>query len=95
MTSTADLVGTGSYTRFNSRHARRSVSGRKEGNMIKIGHQVYSSEEILEFVEENKNSLLQTKNSGVIAAIHDGLCLVVSKTGRIYKAWPGEVELKW
>jgi len=63
--------------------------------MIKIGHQVYSSEEILEFVERNKNSLLQTKNSGVIAAIHDGLCLVVSKTGRIYKAWPGEVELQW
>ena len=65
-------------------------------NMIKIGHQVYSNEEILEFVEKNKNSLLQTKNGGVIAAIQDGLCLVVSsKAGRIYKARPGEVELQW
>jgi hypothetical protein len=69
---------------------------KKEGrNMIKIGHQVYSNEEILEFVEKNKNSLLQTKNGGVIAAIQDGMCLVVSKAGRIYKAWPGEVELQW
>ena len=63
--------------------------------LIKMGRQVYSSEEILEFVEKNKNSLLQTKNGGVIAAIHDGVCLVVSKAGRIYKAWPGEVELQW
>ena len=64
-------------------------------NMIKIGHQVYSREEVLEFVEKNKNSLLQTKNGSVIAAIQDGLCLVVSKAGRIYKAWPGELELQW
>jgi alkaline phosphatase len=64
-------------------------------NMIKIGHQVYSRVEVLEFVEKNKNSLLQTKNGSVIAAIHDGMCLVVSKAGRIYKAWPGELELQW
>ncbi len=63
--------------------------------MIKIGHQVYTSEEILEFVEKNKNSLLQTKNGSVIAAIQDGQCLVVTKSGRIYKARPGEVELQW
>ncbi len=63
--------------------------------MIKIGHQVYTNEQILKFVEKNKNSLLQTKNGGVIAAIQDGQCLVVSKAGRIYKARPGEVELQW
>ena len=63
--------------------------------MIKIGDRVYSSEDIRGFVSTNKASLLQTKNGGVIAAIQDGLCLIVSKAGRIYKAWPGEVELQW
>ena len=63
--------------------------------MIKIGNQVYSRKYILEYAEKNKDSLLRTKSGGVIVSNQGGLCLVVSKTGRMYTAWAGELELQW
>jgi|GEM_PF-6047475 len=55
----------------------------------------YTEKYLMQYAKDNKDTLLQTKDGGIIVSNWSGWCTIVGTTNLIYHAWAGDLELQF